>query len=130
MFFPRRDHPRLIRSSVHHPSTTTHDDASAGCAVTPVHPRTEAPEKAGRQRARCCVPSFSYFSSSSALDILPRRLSPFWRRRYWVRRYREYNTHPVLYPGGFTECNTSPPSALALVYVSKLILISYSIFCS
>jgi len=40
-----RCHPKLIQPSMHHP--TTHDDASTGCVVTPVHPRTEAPEKAG-----------------------------------------------------------------------------------
>lgn len=117
MFLSRRDHPRLIRSSVHHPSTT-HDDASAGCVVTPVHPRTVAPEKAGRRRARCCVPSFSHFSSSSVLDILPRRLSSSWRRRYRVRRYREYNTHPIG-PGG---CHGMQyvPALYSISYVSKL----------
>lgn len=51
-----RCHPKLIQPSVHHPSTMTHDDASTGCVVTPVHPRTEAPEKAGYRERDAVFP--------------------------------------------------------------------------
>lgn len=84
--------------------------------------------------ARCCVLSFSYFSSSSALDTPSCRLSPSWRRRYGVRRYREYNIHPVRSGGCYGMQRV--PALYSILYISiyiyiwATILIAFSILSS
>lgn len=115
-----RCHPRLIRSSVHHPSTTTHDDASAGCAVTPVHPRTEAPKKlaAGERDAA--------FPLSPTSRPPPPRVHPLVTSYPLGAGAMGYvdiaNTTPTLSSTDPTEvameCDASPPSRV-ISYISK-----------
>lgn len=92
--FARADHGLLVDLLVTpwrfpmQPSTR-HDDASG--VVTPVHPRTE-PEKSGDRDAAAPLPTFPYGSLRSTLNSSLRLSSSLWRRRYGIRRYREYDS--------------------------------------
>jgi len=116
-----RCHPRLIRFSVHHSSTTTHDDASTGYAVMPVHSRTEAPEKAGRQERDAAFPlSPTSRSPSPGYTPLVASHPPSAGAMGYVDIA---STTPTLSSTAPTEvameCDTSPPSRI-ISYIFKL----------
>lgn len=83
--------PKLIWLSMHHRSTTHQDDASAGCVSPSSHWREvgdQARDAAPFPRSR-----FPFLILLHREYTRSRCIPPSWRRRYGVRRYREY-THP------------------------------------